>query len=433
VSDTDVAPQLALPASGAADRRRAWIVTGLLVVFMMINFADKALLGLAADPIRADLHLSATAFGLANSAFFLCFSLSGAAVGILADRTRPRWLLLGMALLWSLAQGPVALGGGIGVLVGSRILLGAAEGPAYPVAQQTALGWFPDRRRSLAGSLILVGTSLGVVVASPTLTAIMDAHGWRAGFGVVAVVGVAWAVLWRLLGRENPAAAPRPSEPRIASGARSIRYREIIRTRTWIGTTVAYFAAYWVVAFALVWLPSYLENGLGYSTASASKLVGLAWAVSILLMLAQAAVTGSMLRRGFSSRLARGRVGGVLLLAAGAALLAIPLAPRGDTVVLLIVGMALAGPMASIAATTAAELGPAGRRGGTLGSVSAVATLSGLLGPAVTGKLIDTGPAGYRDAAVLSGALLLVGAVAALSLIDAQRDTARWNGEKAGS
>jgi MFS family permease len=238
----------------------------------------------------------------------------------------------------------------------------------------------------------------------------------------MAVAGALWAVLWLLLGRENQAARE-PAVPDTAIAAEAPRYREIIRTRTWIGTTVAYFATYWVVAFALVWMPSYLENALGYSTTSASKVVGLAWALSIATILGQAAITSRLLRRGVSSRLARGRVGGVLLLAAAAAMLAVPAAPRGGAVALLIAGMVLAGPMSSIAATIATELAPSDRRGGALGSMNALATLAGLICPAVIGALIDArASTGYRDAAVLSGFVLLVGAVAALWLIDAERD-----------
>jgi len=434
VSDTDVAPSLALPAppDSPAGGRRAWVVTALLVVFMMINFADKAVLGLAADPIRADLHLSATSYGLANSAFFLFFSLAGAAVGILADRVAPRWLLLGMALVWSAAQGPLALGGGLAVLVGSRVLLGAAEGPAYPVAQYTALSWFADRRRTLAAALVLAGTSLGVVVASPVITSIMNAHGWRAAFGTMAVAGALWAVLWLLLGGRNRAAAREPATPSPAAAAP--RYRDIIRTRTWIGTTAAYFATYWVVAFALVWLPSYLENALGYSATGASRVVGLAWALSIAGIFGQAALTSRLLRRGASSRLARGRVGGVLLLAAAAAMLAVPAVPRGGAVALLIAGMVLAGPVSSIAATLAAELAPSDRHGGALGAMNALATLAGLVGPAVVGALIDAGgPAGYGHAALLSGFVLLAGGLAALWLIDAERDAARLTRATSGA
>uniref|UniRef100_UPI000AFD6D25 MFS transporter n=1 Tax=Peterkaempfera griseoplana TaxID=66896 RepID=UPI000AFD6D25 len=221
MTDTDVAPAApSTPARPASESScRAWTVTGLLVVFMMVNFADKSVLGLAADPIRHDLGLSATSFGLANSAFFLLFSVCGAAVGLLADRVRPRWVLMAMALLWSVTQAPMALGGGAAVLVASRIVLGAAEGPAFPVAQHTALSFFPDRRRNLPGSLVSVGTTLGVVVAAPGLTWVIQHHGWRAGFGVVAAAGVAWAAAWALLGGDGGRTAtlrdegPGPGEP----------------------------------------------------------------------------------------------------------------------------------------------------------------------------------------------------------------------------
>ncbi|MFD8217563.1 hypothetical protein ACFV2U_28565 [Streptomyces sp. NPDC059697] len=53
------------------------------------------------------------------------------------------------------------------MLITSRVLLGAAEGPAFPVAQQTTLSWFPNHRRNLPGALIVLGITLGVVVAAP--------------------------------------------------------------------------------------------------------------------------------------------------------------------------------------------------------------------------------------------------------------------------
>ena len=42
----------------AYDRNRAWIVVALLFMFMVINFADKAVVGIAAVPIMQELKLS---------------------------------------------------------------------------------------------------------------------------------------------------------------------------------------------------------------------------------------------------------------------------------------------------------------------------------------------------------------------------------------
>ncbi|WP_433570286.1 MFS transporter [Streptomyces sp. CA-251247] len=438
MTDTDVAP--AVPAGTSktttSARRRAWTVTALLVVFMMINFADKSVLGLAAEEIREDLGLTASAFGLASSAFFLLFSISGAAVGLLADRVRPKWLLLAMAVLWSVSQAPLAVGGGLAVLITSRVLLGAAEGPAFPVAQQATLSWFPDHRRNLPGALIVLGITLGVLVAAPVLTWVIQNHGWRSAVAAVALVGVVWALLWVRLGGEGPyATAPTRSGDVRSEGTsaadattgpapRRTPYRRILATRTWIGATAAYFGTYWVIAFALVWLPSYLQDALGYSSAGSTQVLMLVWGLGGVVVLGQAGLTGWLLRRGTASRWARGGVGGVLLLIGAAACLALPLAPAGAvTGVLLVAGFGLAGAMSSVAVTTVTELAPADRRGGALGIMNAVVTTAGLVAPTLIGHLVDThGAEGYRYAVLITGAVLLLSGVAALTLIDPDRD-----------
>ncbi|MFD4138884.1 MFS transporter [Streptomyces sp. NPDC058572] len=438
MTDTDVAPAVpaGLPKATSGSRRRAWIVTALLVVFMMINFADKSVLGLAADQIREDLGLSASAFGLASSAFFLLFSICGATVGLLADRIRPKWLLLAMALLWSVAQAPLAVGGGLAVLIASRVLLGAAEGPAFPVAQQATLSWFPNHRRNLPGALIVLGITLGVLVAAPVLTWVIHHHGWRSAVAVVALAGVVWALLWIPLGGEGPYADTSDTGSGDGTGKetgagtgtdpaqRRTPYRRILATRTWIGATAAYFGTYWVIAFALVWLPSYLQDGLGYSSAASTRLLMLFWGLSGVVVLGQAGLTGLLLRRGIASRWARGGVGGICLLIGAAACLALPSAPAGAaTAVLLVAGLGLAGVMGSIAVTTVMELVPADRRGGALGIMNAVVTTAGLIAPTLIGRLVDThGNGGYQHAILITGGLLLLGGIAAVTLIDPARD-----------
>ncbi|MEV7401918.1 MFS transporter [Streptomyces sp. NPDC091267] len=439
MTDTDVAPAVPAvpPRAPSSTRRRAWIVTALLVVFMMINFADKSVLGLAAEEIRQDLGLSASAFGLASSAFFLLFSISGAVVGLLADRIRPKWLIVAMAVLWSAAQAPMAVGGGLAVLITSRVLLGAAEGPAFPVAQQATLSWFPNHRRNLPGALIVLGITLGVLVAAPVLTWVIQHHGWRSAVAMVAITGVVWVLLWIPFGGEGPyatasgtghgrddkaavEAAPGPARPKMP-------YRRILATRTWIGATAAYFGTYWVIAFALVWLPSYLQDSLGYTSAGSTQVVMLVWGLGGVVVLGQAGLTGWLLRRGTASRWARGGVGGVLLLIGAAACLTLPVAPAGAvTVILLVAGFGLAGAMSSVAVTTVTELAPADRRGGSLGIMNAVVTTAGLIAPTLIGRLVDThGAEGYRYAVLITGAVLLLSGAAALTLIDPDRDARR--------
>ncbi|QNS05391.1 MFS transporter [Streptomyces xanthii] len=417
----------AAPGKGVADRegggRRAWTVTGLLVFFMMVNFADKSVLGLAGDEIRADLHLSATEFGLANSAFFLLFSVAAIVVGLAADRVSPKVLLLVMAALWSVAQVPPAIGGGLAVLVGSRVFLGAAEGPAFPVAQQATLSWFPDHRRNLPGALITVGITLGVIVSAPTLTWLIQHHGWRSALWVLAAAGAVWGLAWAALGADSP----RPAGGGATGTGPQVPYRRIFASRTWIGTTLAYFTSYWTVALMLVWLPSYLRHALGYAAGTAGLVIVAPWAVGAAVLFGQAWLTGRLMRRGASGKAARGRVGAGLLAIGAVCLLLTPLTDgRASQTVLIALGFGFGGAYATVAATTVAALAPPGRGGGALGLMNALVTAAGLVAPAVVGALVDAqGTAGYRHAVLLSGVLLTAGAVAAYALVDPERDRTR--------
>ena len=55
--------------------RRAWTAVALVFLFMVINFADKAVIGLSSGQIMRELRLTHTQFGMLGSAFFLLFSL----------------------------------------------------------------------------------------------------------------------------------------------------------------------------------------------------------------------------------------------------------------------------------------------------------------------------------------------------------------------
>jgi ACS family D-galactonate transporter-like MFS transporter len=78
--------------AGTANRsgmpRAAWLMVGLLFLFMLINFADKAVIGIAAVPLMTELRLSPRQFGLLASSFFLLFSLSAIVTGFIVNHGR---------------------------------------------------------------------------------------------------------------------------------------------------------------------------------------------------------------------------------------------------------------------------------------------------------------------------------------------------------
>src|SRR5258708_29672726 len=85
----------------------AWKLTLLLFLFMLVNFADKIVVGLAGVPIMTEMKLDPEQFGQLGSSFFLLFSVSAIIVGFIVNNVATRWVLLAMAVIWAVAQFPM--------------------------------------------------------------------------------------------------------------------------------------------------------------------------------------------------------------------------------------------------------------------------------------------------------------------------------------
>lgn len=410
---------------------RAWGITFLLLAFMLINFADKAVLGIAAPHIMRELGLSASQYGVLSSGFFILFSISALLVGLVADRYPTRWVLLTMALAWSAAMLPLIGSVGFGVLLASRVLLGAAEGPAFPVANHALQKWFLDADRGLPTGLLSTGSALGVIAGAPALTWVLVEYDWHTAFGVLGVIGLGWCVVWAVLGREGPIGSTRDYDGSAVGALDGVRlpYRTIFVTGTWIGSVVAVSAAYWSLAILLSWLSPYLQNVLGYDPTTAGFLVTLPWAAGAVLLTAQGAITNWLMRRGVSGRWARGFLGGAALIVSGFALVAFVAAPVGaGKMALMTVGLSIGSVVLAISQTVCAQIAPTAQRGGTLGAFTAVYAVAGILAPYLTGRLIDAAPSpgqGYDLAFVITAALLVLGGTVAVVLIRPERDAER--------
>ncbi|MFC4909338.1 MFS transporter [Actinomadura gamaensis] len=408
-----------------AHDRRAWTVVALLVLFMAINFMDKTVLGLAGERVRHDLGLTDTAFGAIGSAFFLLFSVSGIAVGFVTDRFGARRLVGVLVALWSASQLAVAVpGAGLAVLLGTRVTLGAAEGPAFGLASHTAFGWFPGRRRGLPGNLLTVGAAGGVAVGGPLLAAVISGPGWRTAFALTGVLGLLWLVAWTRLGAEGPynVRAHEDAGPRVP-------YRRLLTRPTVLAGLACGFAGFWLMAVAITWMPQFMQRVHGYTLQSAGLLAAGTQIVGIVVILAFATASQRILRRGGTGRVALGVLGGVAVLVSGAAVLLVSRIGGGAPLVLtLMAAFTFANPFFGFVQAAVAQIAPTRQRAAALGVVTAVASTAGAIGPAVTGALVDRAGddlAGFRDAFDLAGALLIAGGLLAVAFVNPERDASR--------
>src|SRR6201989_362292 len=316
----------------------AWRITFLLFLFMVVNFADKIVVGLAGVPIATELKLDPTQFGLLGSSFSLLFSSSAIIVGFIVTRVEPRGVLFALAMVWALAQFPMVGSIGFAALMTCRIILGAGEGPAFSVAAHAIYKWFPDEKRTLPTAILSQGSAFGVVLAVPSLNWIIVNHSWHYAFGALGIVGLMWAAAWLGGGKGGPltqTAAMAAAEPRIP-------YFQLLTSRTFIGCCAATFGAYWALSLGLTWFTSFIITGLGFSQQQAGWISILPWVFGAAIVLLTGWVSQVMMARGFTTRGARGVLGSVPLIVGGSILATLPhVDGAGLRIALLVVGSGL--------------------------------------------------------------------------------------------
>ena len=407
----------------------AWKITFLLFLFMLVNFADKIVVGLAGVPIMTELKLEPEQFGLLGSSFFFLFSISAIVVGFIVNRVPTGWVLLVMALVWALAQFPMVGTVGFTTLLICRIVLGAGEGPAFSVATHAVYKWFPDEKRTLPTAILSQGSAFGVILAVPALNWVIVHHSWHYAFGALGVVGLMWVAAWLVLGKEGPltqTVAMAAAEPRIP-------YFQLLTSRTFIGCCAATFGAYWALSLGLTWFTPFIIKGLGFSQEQAGLISVLPWVFGAATVLLTGWISQVLMARGMSTRGARGVLGAVPLIVGGSILAAMPYVQgAGLQIALLVVGSGLCGAIYVVCPPMLGEFTPVSQRGAVIAIYGAIFTLAGVLAPSVMGSVIQRAATqldGYMTGFTINAVILTVSGLLGLLLLWPNTERARLLGQ----
>lgn len=433
-------PQKSNVSNPGDSRKRAWGLTLLLVVLYIINWADKAVFGLVARPLAEEFGLTASQIGLVGSVFFLTFTVGGLFAGLLNKWVTLRWVMVLLSLAWATSMLPMVVVASFAVLLVSRLALGLAEGPSSALVHTAVYSWHPPEKRGLPGAWITSGASIAKIAVAPALAVVAHEWGWRAAFVTLAAAGVVWCAIWLATWREGPYGAARqarqarderePQDRAAQETARhSVPWKSIFLTPTFLGGAVAVFAMYALAAVVLTWLPSYFEVGLGYSRLQAGTMFGIPSIAAMLALFVSTFVSDRLISRGSSSRVLRGVLPGAALLFCGLALVTLPyIESPGMAVFVVSVGYGVGACIFPLLNAAVSQICPARQLAGGLGLFLALMSVGGLVGPYVTGLIVDaaSSPAvGYATAFQAFGLVALVGSVIALLTVNPERDARR--------
>jgi predicted MFS family arabinose efflux permease len=259
----------AVDAMGRAGSTTVWLVVLCQLAHGLTFTAIPLLLPL----VRADLGISFTQAGMLSAVATLSYAAGQIPAGFLADRygaRRPFFIgLFGWSLL-SMAFGFIHV---FWLALISQFVAGAFRALMFAPGMALLAAWFPPQRRATAMSLYMVGGFAGNIVLALAAPLLAEHYGWRAALIVLAVPGIAGAIVFRAAARE-PSARKAAATLGLSEITRLIRYPIM-----WVCCGLQ-FVRFSVVTAFVVWLPSMLVADRGFSVQTAGLVVAMGAALT---------------------------------------------------------------------------------------------------------------------------------------------------------
>lgn len=297
-----------------------WLIAVALLMAAVLNYIDRSVLGLLAETIQKDLHISDQQYAVVINAFLVAYTLAYLLSGRIVDKLGVRLSLALFIGWWSLSNALTGLAQSVRSLAIFRFMLGLGEAGGFTASPKAVSEWFPPAERGIAVGIYSVGGAIGATIAPLLVAHIAVEYGWRWVFAVSPVLVSVWMVLWFWLYR-------RPSEhPHITDKERALlaanaeearpQAEKIPERELWARVLSEPFVWQLMLArlltdpvwyFYQFWMPKYLQSARGLD----QKGVAIMWMIFLaadLGFLISGFLSGWLVRRGMPAPAARLRV-----------------------------------------------------------------------------------------------------------------------------
>lgn len=203
--------------------RIRWWIFSFLFGFATLSYLQRTSLGIAAKEMMPALHLSQLQIAALAWAFTTAYTLAQVPGSVFGQRYGARLTYVAVGIVGLLATlgaplAPVVLTGAalFGVLLLAQAVLGASQGPVFPVFAAAIEVWFPENRWAVANGLQTAGMNIGGAVAAPLITLLTAAFGWQGALVCLAPIAAALTIGWAWYGRNSPREHPSVTPAELA-------------------------------------------------------------------------------------------------------------------------------------------------------------------------------------------------------------------------
>jgi MFS family permease len=263
----------------------------VLLAAFVVSFADRQVITLLVEPIKADLGINDTQVSLLMGfAFSIFYVTMGVPIARLADRYNRRTIIAVGVFFWSVATVSCGLARSFGQLFLGRVAVGVGEAALTPAAYSIIADTFPEDRQGRAIAVystgIFIGSGMAMVLggalipliqglASELPAFLQQFRPWQLVFFVVGAPGVLLALLIRLTVTEPERKNRLSSEPQAKLPVRTVL--AFIWKQRW-----SYFPIFLGYSLGgigfwsyLFWVPELLRRRFGMEIGEAGTTYGL--------------------------------------------------------------------------------------------------------------------------------------------------------------
>ncbi|AAK24456.1 spinster family MFS transporter [Caulobacter vibrioides] len=180
------------PVSTAYRRYALWV----LLIIYTLNFLDRQVVNILAEPIKRDLGLADWQLGMMTGlAFAIFYTVLGIPIARMAE-TKNRPYIIGISVaVWSAFTVVCGFAQNFWQLILARIGVGVGEAGCTPPAHSLISDYVPKEKRASAIAFYSIGTPLGTLAGMAMGGLVADAYGWRVAFMVAGAPGLLFALI----------------------------------------------------------------------------------------------------------------------------------------------------------------------------------------------------------------------------------------------
>jgi MFS family permease len=241
-----------------------------LIGLNLLNYIDRYILPGEVSLIQKEFHATDQQIGMLTTALFLTYMLAAPLTGWLGDHFRRKPLIIGGAVLWSLATLATAWVHSYQTLFIRHALVGVGEATFGIFAPAVLADFYPERDRNRILSIFYTAIPVGAALGYAAGGQLGTLWGWRAPFFICAIPGLIIAALYGWLGREPERGA---SDHVKATVSRST-FLGLFSNGAFLTATFGLAALTFAMGGISNWVPEFLRRYSGLSMGASSLVVG---------------------------------------------------------------------------------------------------------------------------------------------------------------